>query len=66
MKTKQREISEINKREVLEVYLNLANTIHKSGGLIDLILHYIDEPLSKFIEEVCASNDIRFTTHKRD
>lgn len=50
--------------KVIETYLDLAEVIQKAGGCISVIKDHRDKPLSEFIEEICSTNNIRFTHNK--
>ncbi len=46
--------------KIIETYLNLAEAVQKAGESVSVIKDHMDKPLSKFLEEICSANNIRF------
>lgn len=69
-RSQQRRRDESNQKhkmeKVIETYLDLAETVQRAGGSVSLIKDHRDKPLSKFLEDVCSTNNVRFRHERKD
>ena len=56
---------EKKKDKIVEAYLDLAVAIQNAGGCVSLIKDFKDRPLNDFMEEVSATNNVRFYHDKK-
>lgn len=57
-------LDERKKDKIVDAYLQLAETIQKVGGDISFLRERKDIPMQEFMEEICATNNIRFKQDK--